>query len=1092
MRIVRSHLVLPLLFLVGGNCLGQSNLNWFAVTPVPIDVYASAAYDVARQQAVLFTTTGETWLWDGTAWSKKSPVHSPPQRWMAVMAFDYYQSRVLLYGGTWGNTSFTDTWEWTGTDWLVMSPAAHPFNSVGKIANYGSSVVFYGDSFDIWTWNGSNWVRLTPDNIPWPIRQATSMADASSDLMLFGGLINGTTSLNDTWLWDGTNWAQKTIATPPPARYFASMSRGPRGQVVLFGGESFQSGQGGGYSVYNDTWVWGGTSWAQQSPPISPSGRWGFPFVYDSAGNISLLLGPDVWSWDGSRWWPTDVFPSARGFHSMAYNGNDGSVLLFGGTTGGGNYLGDTWVWNGSNWLQKSPVHSPPAGIYGCMAYDAQRQQIVLFGSWTGTDVVTNDTWTWDGNDWTLQSPTNRPPARHGAAMAYDVARGQVVLFGGFGNGVILNDTWAWDGLNWTQGTPATAPPPRAYHSMAYDPVNREIAAFGGEDASLNVTNETWIWNGTTWQQRFPPNSPAPRRFPALAFHSGLAAITLVGGLGSSQAPLSDLWLWNGSNWQQQLTTTPTPAIHGTGLAGIPQSGRLVMFGGYDGTKYLATTQTLAGAGSHSTLQIMTSPSSLIVTVDGLPYSAPQSYTLPTGTIHIIGVPSPQGTYAFNNWSDGGSQTHAIILPSSDSALTASFVALPAETASTPSTPSGTTSGTTGVCYSYSTGGASSNLGHSVQYYFDWGDGSNSGWLAVGVISASHSWSSAGTYTVKAMARCATHTSVQSAWSSGLTVNMTTAGPGRTPTAVFRDTNNSIRLTRQGTATLYNGGGVFAGDPSSSQNANGDTFVVARDNSNALWAGVFNANTLSWGSWTYGAGITKGVPALAVAASGTAYIAARDNWNSYWLTSYTQGGGFGSWTYLAGIFSTDPVMAACGDGSMYIVGRDNWRSLWSGRYVPGSGFQGWQYGGGIIQGNPAVTCGTDNTVYVAVRDDWNSLWMARVQGNSWLGWSYGGGIMNGDPQAAAGGNGTIYTVLRDSGGVVWYRGYTEGTSGGWQSWVMTGGMLQSVAPAANAGDLYIAGRDGKNDLWWYRATGNQWTNIGNRGIAAGPLAAVPR
>jgi hypothetical protein len=43
-----------------------------------------------------------------------------------------------------------------------------------------------------------------------------------------------------------------------------------------------------------------------------------------------------------------------------------------------------------------------------------------------------------------------------------------------------------------------------------------------------------------------------------------------------------------------------------------------------------------------------------------------------------------------------------------------------------------------------------------------------------------------------------------------------------------------------------------------------------------------------------------------------------------------------------------------------------------------------------------------------------------------------------------------------------------------------------------ARELYVAGRDGDNDLWWYPATGNQWTAIGNRGVAAGALAASPR
>ncbi len=42
-----------------------------------------------------------------------------------------------------------------------------------------------------------------------------------------------------------------------------------------------------------------------------------------------------------------------------------------------------------------------------------------------------------------------------------------------------------------------------------------------------------------------------------------------------------------------------------------------------------------------------------------------------------------------------------------------------------------------------------------MQYKFDWDDGSDSGWLAVGTTTASHSWAAAGTYDVRAMARCA-------------------------------------------------------------------------------------------------------------------------------------------------------------------------------------------------------------------------------------------------------------------------------------------------------------------------------------------------
>ena len=94
------------------------------------------------------------------------------------------------------------------------------------------------------------------------------------------------------------------------------------------------------------------------------------------------------------------------------------------------------------------------------------------------------------------------------------------------------------------------------------------------------------------------------------------------------------------------------------------------------------------------------------------------------------------------------------------------------ETVSTPSTPSGSTSGIAGTSYTYSTDGAISSLGHSVQYLFYWGDGTNSGWLPVGQTSASKSWDCSGTYTVTGLARCATDTFVVSGLSSGLSVNI--------------------------------------------------------------------------------------------------------------------------------------------------------------------------------------------------------------------------------------------------------------------------------------------------------------------------------
>ena len=96
-----------------------------------------------------------------------------------------------------------------------------------------------------------------------------------------------------------------------------------------------------------------------------------------------------------------------------------------------------------------------------------------------------------------------------------------------------------------------------------------------------------------------------------------------------------------------------------------------------------------------------------------------------------------------------------------------------AETVSAPNTPTGPSSVGAGESATYTASGASSNLGHSLQYQFDWGDGSLSGWISTTRASASHSWSTTGNFQVKARARCATHTDAVSNWSNPKQVSVT-------------------------------------------------------------------------------------------------------------------------------------------------------------------------------------------------------------------------------------------------------------------------------------------------------------------------------
>ncbi len=140
-----------------------------------------------------------------------------------------------------------------------------------------------------------------------------------------------------------------------------------------------------------------------------------------------------------------------------------------------------------------------------------------------------------------------------------------------------------------------------------------------------------------------------------------------------------------------------------------------------------------------------------------------------------------------------------------------SVVVTASHTVTSPNTPSGPSSGDLNTSYSFSTGGATCSEGHGVEYRFDWGDGTTSVWSTS--TSASHSWTSAGTYTVRARARCTDDTSILSSWSTGIVVviavphTVNTPNTPSGPTSGFTNTSYSYStggtVCSQGHDVLY-------------------------------------------------------------------------------------------------------------------------------------------------------------------------------------------------------------------------------------------------------------------------------------------------
>ena len=294
----------------------------------------------------------------------------------------------------------------------------------------------------------------------------------------------------------------------------------------------------------------------------------------------------------------------------MAFDPVQGQAVLFGGetfTSGSGGtifgILGDTWIWDGSNFTRQSPPTSPPAEFSMSMAYDSARRQIFMSSGFIQPPpsplANANGTWVWDGKSWTQKSPQSTPVGRAGAVMAYDAAHGQVVLFGGSsftpnssgfgGTSTPLNDTWVWDGVNWTQKSPKSSPAARRDAVMAYDGAHGQVVLFGGFSVNPSTFasttfGDTWIWDGTNWTQQSPMSSPSARSASGMAYDAAHGEIVLVGGADAATNVQNDTWVWNGSNWAKQTPQTNPPLVGSFGIAYDSVHSQTLIFGGLDST----------------------------------------------------------------------------------------------------------------------------------------------------------------------------------------------------------------------------------------------------------------------------------------------------------------------------------------------------------------------------------------------------------------------------------------------------------------------------------------------------------------------------
>ena len=92
-------------------------------------IWPGMSGDLERNNVILFGGRndtiwyGDTWIWDGTTWTKRNPSRRPSMRAYSPMVYDSARKVVLLFGGLDPDLNkLDDLWQWNGTNWTKLGP----------------------------------------------------------------------------------------------------------------------------------------------------------------------------------------------------------------------------------------------------------------------------------------------------------------------------------------------------------------------------------------------------------------------------------------------------------------------------------------------------------------------------------------------------------------------------------------------------------------------------------------------------------------------------------------------------------------------------------------------------------------------------------------------------------------------------------------------------------------------------------------------------------------------------------------------------------------------------------------------------------
>src|SRR5207245_991253 len=227
--------------------------------------------------------------------------------------------------------------------------------------------------------------------------------------------------------------------------------------------------------------------------------------------------------------------PTPRRGAAMAYDEEEGVILMFGGVDANISFLNDLWAYNvpTNTWTNITPTASPPPRWKAGFSYDPVERAVVmtvgadgvmLVGGGSGLQVY-GDLWEYNymSNRWRLEvpfTPNVTPNPRTDHAMIFGPYRAVSIMYGGIdGSGAYQPETWYYVSAvhMWSQPAVSIFPIARKDHALAWDSTRDRTIMFGGIISDGVVTNQTWMWG---------PGYYASGRYTSTTFDAGCSAPT--------------------------------------------------------------------------------------------------------------------------------------------------------------------------------------------------------------------------------------------------------------------------------------------------------------------------------------------------------------------------------------------------------------------------------------------------------------------------------------------------------------------------------------------------------------------------------------